>query len=216
MKLDIYSVGVGKPVVYDWGTSGIRKHPVDGALAIFETGCEGDGQADLKSHGGPDKAACCYPLEHYPYWLERLGKRIWAHSFGENLSLKGATEDDICVGDIFECGQLILQVSQPRRPCWKLARLHDRKEIVLWAQDTGKTGWYTRVLQPGVAVAGARLQLSERLFPNWTISRANTLIYSKNPNPAHLRELSEIPALSESWRDTLRRKASETEGVGRE
>ncbi|MFA7481542.1 MAG: MOSC domain-containing protein [Vulcanimicrobiota bacterium] len=205
-ELKIHSLAVGEPVEYDWGTSGICKHPVDGPLQVQKTGIEGDGQADLKHHGGPDKVACCYPLEHYPYWSKRLGRELSAHAFGENFSLEGATEDRVCVGDIYRCGTLLLQVSQPRRPCWKLARFHDQKELTLWAQESGKTGWYVRVLEPGPVESGARLTLAERPYPRWTISLANQVIYAKQPDPGLLEEFSQVEALSESWQENVRKK----------
>lgn len=206
MKLKVHSLAVGEPVIYDWGTSGIRKIPVDGPLSVLKTGIAGDGQADLKNHGGPDKALCCYPSEHYSYWSERLERKLRAHSFGENVSLQGATEDEVCIGDIYECGSLLLQVSQPRRPCWKLARFHDQKELALWVQESGKTGWYARILKPGSIVSGARLALYERPFPEWTLTLANHLIYDKKADPSLLRELSGVDALSQSWRDSLQKK----------
>jgi MOSC domain-containing protein YiiM len=110
----------------------------------------GDFQADQRNHGGPDQALCVYCGVHYAYWSRQLGQELTAGSFGENLTLAGSwTEADVCIGDVFALGEAVVQVTQPRSPCWKIARRWQTPLLSLWMQETGYTGWYMRVLQPG-------------------------------------------------------------------
>ena len=160
-KLDLVSVNVampqylgqhrGKPI-----TSGIAKRPVTtGSLWLDHLNLEGDGQADLESHGGPDKAVYAYPSEHLARWSAELGEELGPTPFGENLSTAGATEDDVCIGDRWLWGDAVLEVCQPRTPCFKLAIHRGRGDIGRLLRRSRRTGWYLRVLQPGrVPVAG--------------------------------------------------------------
>ncbi len=136
--------------------SGIAKEPVTAAdLWLGRINLEGDGQADRRFHGGPDKAVYAYPSEHLAAWSEELGQELGPAPFGENLSTAGGTEDDVCIGDRWYWGDAVLEVCQPRSPCFKLAMHRGRGDIGGRMRETGRTGWYLRVLQPGpVPVAG--------------------------------------------------------------
>lgn len=136
--------------------SGIAKRPVTAAsLWLDHLNLEGDGQADLVDHGGPDKAVYAYPSEHLPKWSAELGEELGPAAFGENLSTAGGTEDDVCIGDRWFWGDAVLEVSQPRTPCFKLAMHRGRGDIGRLFRQSGRTGWYLRVLEPGrVPVAG--------------------------------------------------------------
>ena len=107
-------------------TSGICKQPVTKELFLTKMGFEGDGVADLKHHGGLDKAVCVYSIDHYPYWEEVLGIKMSYAAFGENLSVSNLHEDEVCIGDVFKLGEAIVQVSQPRQPCRTLAARYGR------------------------------------------------------------------------------------------
>ncbi|MGH9265568.1 MAG: MOSC domain-containing protein [Acidimicrobiales bacterium] len=160
-KIELVSVNVsmpkylgqhrGRPV-----TSGIAKQPVTAEyLWLDRLNLEGDAQADLRSHGGPNKAVYAYASEHLPAWSAELGQELGPAAFGENLTTSGATEDDVCIGDRWYWGDAVLEVCQPRRPCFKLAMHRGRGDIGRLLGDTGRTGWYLRVLQPGrVPAAG--------------------------------------------------------------
>jgi MOSC domain-containing protein YiiM len=201
--------GAADPMDKLW-TTGFYKQPVEGAVYASRRNLEGDGQADLENHGGPDKAICCYPLAHYAAWAERLGvAELPTGAFGENFTIAGLTEPNVCVGDTYAVGErLVVQLSQPRQPCWKLARRWRVKTLALEVQQTGRTGWYFRVLTPGRVAAGADLRLVERPFPAWTIARANQIMYAKAPPRDEVLALSEVPLLSESWRTHLARAAA--------
>jgi MOSC domain-containing protein YiiM len=102
--------------------SGFFKDPVSGPVEVTPTGLVGDGQADLKNHGGPDKAINVYPTDHFAVWREELGVEFSAGAVGENFTTEGAFEKDVCIGDVFRVGGIVVQITQPRQPCWKLAR----------------------------------------------------------------------------------------------
>ena len=141
----------GQPI-----TSGIAKRPVTAeTLWLDHLNLEGDGQADLESHGGPDKAVYAYPSEHLSKWSAELGQELGPAAFGENVSTAGGTEDDVCIGDRWFWGDAVLEVCQPRTPCFKLAMHRGRGDMGRLLRKSGRTGWYLRVLQPGrVPVAG--------------------------------------------------------------
>ena len=134
--------------------TGICKQPVTGPLRLGRLGFEHDGVGDLKHHGGEDKAVCVYSLEHYPYWEDVLGIKLPAAAFGENLTVSDLREDDICIGDVFELGTALLQVSQPRQPCRTLAARYGRDDLVKLVADSGRTGFYFRVLKEGIVQKG--------------------------------------------------------------
>ena len=150
----------------EW-TSAIFKQPVQDAVWLGYLGLEGDGVADTKVHGGVDKSVCIYPAEHYPVWRSELNQPALPFAaFGENFTTTGLLEDEVCVGDIFEIGEAVVQVSQPREPCWKPARRWQVKNLAARILETGRTGFYGRTLQPGPVQAGDSLRLQQRAYPN--------------------------------------------------
>lgn len=129
-------------------------------------------------------------------------------AFGENFTVVGQTEADVCIGDTWQVGSdVVLQISQPRQPCWKLARRWRIKTLALQVQQTGRTGWYFRVLQPGPVAAGMSLTLQSRPHPTWSVQRANRVMHAEKADIVAAAELAAIPLLSESWRNTLTRRA---------
>lgn len=143
----------GRPV-----RSGIVKRRVAAAeLALSEVNLDGDRQADLRAHGGPDKAVYSYPTEHYPGWLERDPGTL-----GENVSTAGGDESGVRIGDRWAWGSAVLEVSQPRTPCFKLAMHTGRPEIIAEMLRSGSCGWYLRVLQPGTVPTSGTMALLAR------------------------------------------------------
>lgn len=153
MTMGIVSLNVGKPVTVDYQgkdlSTGIYKQPVEGPLFLSTVNFEGDGQADLVNHGGADKAVCAYPYEHYAYWENTLGKSMPYAAFGENLTMRGLLEDRVCIGDVYRIGDAVVQVSQPRYPCFKLSQKHGVKDMPARVLNTGYSGFYFRVLEEG-------------------------------------------------------------------
>lgn len=205
--------GAADPMERPW-SSGIHKRPVNDPVRLGRVNLEGDGQADLKNHGGPDKAVCVYPAAHYDHWRRDLGIADFTYgAFGENFTVDGLVEGDVAIGDIFRVGTAVVQVSQPRQPCWKLARRWRIKDLALRVQQTGFTGWYFRVLEEGDVERGMPLELLERPYAEWTVARANRIMHEAVSDRAAAAALAACPALSESWRRTLTLRAETGEGA---
>jgi MOSC domain-containing protein YiiM len=162
--------GASDPMDRPW-TTGFYKEPTVGPVLVGRTNLEGDGQADLVNHGGPDKAVLAYSADHYPAWRSELAKPdLPFGAFGENFTVVGQTEADVCIGDRWTVGEVRLEVSQPRLPCWKLARRWRIKDLALRVDRTGRSGWYFRVLAEGQVTTGQSWRLEERPFPDWTVA----------------------------------------------
>jgi MOSC domain-containing protein YiiM len=185
-------------------TSGIFKTPVADPLWLTSTGFSGDGQADLTVHGGPDKAVCVYAAEHYGYWRSATGNESFTFgAFGENLSVEGLDEPRVCIGDVWSVGEAEVEISQPRQPCWKVARKWRRRTLTDEVVSSGYTGWYFRVRREGRVAPGAPLSLLERRHPEWTIAAANRVMHRREGDTAALARLDELSA---SWRRTLEKR----------
>ena len=192
---------------HPWSTD-FFKRPVRGPVRLHQQNLEGDGQADLIHHGGLDKAICVYPSEHWFHWSSILPQQQpIGGEFGENFTLEGLTEADVCIGDVFSVGSAIVQISQPRQPCWKLARRWQIKDLAVQVQQTGFTGWYFRVLQEGVIESTTPLRLTERPYPEWTVTTANRIMHHEQDNLSAAEHLSFCPLLSFSWQQTLRQRS---------
>jgi MOSC domain-containing protein YiiM len=197
------TAGADDPMDRPW-TSGFVKLPVARPVHVGRLGIEGDGQADLKNHGGVDKAVLGYSAEHYPAWRIELDQPDLPHGgFGENLTISGMTEAEICIGDIWEAGDVVLQLSQPRQPCWKLARRWRLQDLSKRVVQTGRSGWYLRVLQEGKIEAGTPMRLTERVHPRWTVAEASRVLYDKHPNASAIAALKSLPELSDGWKSSL-------------
>ncbi|CAH1208954.1 Molybdenum cofactor biosysynthesis protein [Candidatus Nitrotoga sp. BS] len=196
------------PMDQEWST-GFFKEPVSGPIWAGTTNLTGDGQADLRVHGGSDKAINVYPFEHYAFWLDELdNKELSNGAFGENFTVAGILEAKACIGDIFELGGALVQISQPRQPCWKLSRRWRIQDFVARVVRTGRTGWYFRVLREGNIQAGAALVLVDRPYPEWTVAIANNIMLHRKEDYVAAHALAECPALSKSWKATLSRTTS--------
>lgn len=206
----IVSINVGLPAVMlhkgKAVTSGISKLPVYEPVYLDKLNFEGDGQADLQHHGGPEKAVCVYPSEHFPYWEKVHGRAFGPGAFGENLTTRGILESDVCIGDVFRLDEAIVQVTQPRQPCFKLSVKYDWPKLSLLVQQTGFTGYYFRVLKAGNVNPGAALVLQERMPEAVSISYANQLMHVDKQNREGMERLLRNPALSASWRRTFMKR----------
>jgi MOSC domain-containing protein YiiM len=157
-------LAIGQPQEQQYVFSAIGKTPAGGAVQLGKLGLAGDEQADLSVHGGLDKAVYAYPFEHYPFWQQqlraaRLPAVLTAGAFGENLTLQGILETDVWVGDRLQCGEVLLQVTEPRTPCYKFnVRLGFSHAVKVMVQS-GYSGFYLRVLQTGTLQAGAGVTL---------------------------------------------------------
>ncbi len=202
----LVSVNVSRPREIEYRgrviRTGIFKQPVSGRLAVRRLNIEGDGQADLKVHGGRDMAVYAYPVEHYPYWEKALGRSAFPHGqFGENLTVQGLVEDGVRVGDVIRLGTCRLQVSQPRIPCYKLAmRMGQEADFPKRFQDSGRLGFYLRVLEEGEIGAGDTIELLETDEQSATIADFIDVYLHKSGDPESLRHILAARDLGDAWR----------------
>ncbi|HET6286278.1 MAG TPA: MOSC domain-containing protein [Amycolatopsis sp.] len=215
--LEVNEVFVGRPSVL--GTkrdvpvySAIAKSRVEAPfLRLDEINLAGDDQADRTVHGGVDKAVYVYPATHYAAWSEQ-GFPVVAGDFGENASVTGVDEYDVRVGDVWAWGDALVQVSQPRTPCFKLAMKTGRKDVIPAMIDSGRSGWYLRVLRTGEVPTAGRMTLEERDPVNPTIAEVYVASFTnvaqldddrRDAYWALLDRVLAAPALSRQYRDGL-------------
>lgn len=187
------------------GLSAIAKSAVAGAVHAGPLGLEGDMQADLRVHGGPDKALHQYPYEHYAAWQSELGDLAaldQCGAFGENLSSIGMTEQTLCLGDVVRLGSVTLVLTQTRQPCWKLNSRFGRADMARRVQTTGRTGWYWKVQESGSLQAGDAMFLLERPYPEWPLTRVLQALYQRCLERDELQALAALP-LPPSWQKML-------------
>lgn len=215
LTLSILSVNVGRPALLGMrnGTavmSGIRKRPVHEAqLKLDLLNLEGDGQADLVSHGGTDKAVYGYPAVHWPYWNAEHGLSCGAGTFGENLTLDGAVENEVRIGDVYAWGDARLQVSQPRTPCYKLSMHLERDDIAPALVKTARCGWYLRVLESALVPCQEAVLIRvgcDAAAP--TVAETFHSHFSPRTSTEELVRLAACPALAEGWRMGFARRLS--------
>ncbi|WP_437287400.1 MOSC domain-containing protein [Sorangium sp. So ce406] len=202
-------VGKKVPLAPSGHLSAIAKSLVVEPLRLSERGLEGDEQGDMARHGGVEKALHHVPLEHYGWWEQRLGlpaRSLAVGAFGENLSTRGLDESSVCVGDTWALGSAVIQVSQGRQPCWKLNLRFSRADMALLLQESGRSGWYYRVLRPGVVAPQDGLALLHRPQPSWPIARLLRALHRDGLNHAELERMEALPELAPSWRAIARRR----------
>lgn len=176
-------------------------------LWLSLTNLAGDAQADLSVHGGPDKAVYSYPSEHLPLWEADLGESLGAAPFGENLSTTGVTEEDVCIGDRWRWDQAILEVCQPRWPCFKLALHRGRADIQTRMRENGRTGWYLRVIEPGEVTVGHRIEVLERDPARLSVADAHRAMSDRHVVERELTErLAHHHSLASEWRTPLQER----------
>jgi MOSC domain-containing protein YiiM len=200
-------VGAARPVLPFRGhmvSSGIYKDAVDLRLALGPDGFPGDEQADLTVHGGPDKAVCCYPSEHFPHWREAIHPEIGTGAFGENLTLEGLTEHDVHIGDTYTlCDDgAVVQVSQPRGPCVKVAARWRSRTLVRLMGEELRAGFYLRVLQTGTVGPGDTMALTERVS-DVTVAEVLRVTYRDRHDAEAMRAVHAVPELAQQWRAAL-------------
>lgn len=209
MKLLSVNVGMprdviskGKPV-----TTGIFKEPVEGRVRLRTLNLDGDRQADLKVHGGTDKAVYAYPAEHYDYWRRELpGVELPWGMFGENFTVEGLLENEINVGDQFRVGSAELMVTQPRLPCYKLAVKFGRDGIIKRFLESGRTGFYFAVVKEGEAGAGDSIELIGRDANGLTVAGVTRLYLQGNDDLEALQKAINVKALSPGWKAHFERQ----------
>jgi MOSC domain-containing protein YiiM len=191
------SVQVGRvaPLGPDGVMSGFVKQPVQGPVEVGLLGLAGDEQADLEVHGGPDKAVYACPFGNYAAWraaFPQYEALLVPGGLGENLTIDGVAEGEVCIGDHVGIGTAVLQVSQPRQPCFKFALRFNDLTMPRAMVKNGMSGWYYRVLKPGSLSAGNEVRLIERPYEQWSIERTNRLIIQRRGTSAEKAEFSRL------------------------
>lgn len=207
--MHLVSINIGLPrnityggkVVYTDGTKGLVTEAM-----LRTTNFDGDGQADLNLHGGPDRAVCVYSFDHYTFWEEWSGTKLAPGAFSENLTISGVRETDICIGDTFKCGEALVQVSQPRLPCTKLAGKHGRQDLPDAIRAKLYTGFYLRVLEGGSVRVG---DLFEKITAGplaVSVLFAAQVMLKQRSDLQDLQRVLAVSELSQGWRETLSKR----------
>jgi MOSC domain-containing protein YiiM len=193
--------------------SGFVKPARHGPVGVRLLGLEGDAQADLRVHGGPEKAVYAYAAAHYPAWRAEFPEHaalLDSGGLGENLSIAALDEAMLCVGDVHAIGTALLQVCQPRQPCFKFALRFSDSRLPRAMVRSGRSGWYYRVLEPGAIRAGDTVVLRQRLNPDFSFARLVEIVYRNTATAAELARLADMPGLAGKWRERARRALGET------
>ncbi len=203
--MHVVSVNVGRPRPVPWRgrttLSAIFKEPVAGRVAVRRLNLDGDKQADLTVHGGPDKAVYAYPSEHYPWWREQLpdAELPWA-AFGENLTTAGLVETEVRIGDEYRAGTARLVVTQPRLPCSKLGIRFGDQRMVKRFRESGRPGIYFAVADEGDIAAGDPIELIRADETGLMVADLFRLILDDRGDVDQLRRALRVPALPAVWR----------------
>lgn len=211
MTLISINVGLPREIIHRGQaiTTGIFKAPVAGAVWLGHLNLVGDGQADLRVHGGADKAVYLYPLEHYAFWAGELGRHDFPYGqFGENFTTMGLLEDEVSIGDVFRIGVARVQLTQPRSPCFKLGiRMNDEKFPARFAA-ANHTGFYLRVLEEGMVAAGDAITRIEPAAGSMTVREVFHLRHVGGTR-AEYERAARLPGLASSWRATFDKRLVE-------
>lgn len=191
-------------------STGIFKEPLVGRVMLRRLNLDGDGQADLVNHGGPDRAAYAYTTENYDYWRQELGRDDFRFGqFGENFTIEGATEDDIRIGDVLRVGDALVEVSQPRPPCFKLGIKMGMPTFPKLFLQSGRVGFYMRVLEEGKVGAGDTFERVAQDPEAMTVREMSHLLFFDAKNLEGARRALRIRALSPGWRSAFEERLAE-------
>ena len=195
-------------------SSAIFKVAQNGEIFANELGFMGDNVADTKHHGGPEKAIFANSFANYAEWESFLGLKNMAYgAMGENLCIDGLDESSVCVGDIHKIGSLVLQVSQPRKPCFKLSKRWGNENMATHIFETGLTGWYYRVITPGSCKAGDVIEVIENGPVHMSILEINRLFYAPSENLELLEKFNTLTTITNGWHDDVKRRLNNTYSI---
>jgi ferredoxin-NADP reductase/MOSC domain-containing protein YiiM len=214
----LLSVNVGLPRDVSWQgrtvRTGIWKRATDGPRTARRLNIDGDGQGDLAGHGGEQRAVFVYQIESYEYWRQQLGRDDFEFGqFGENFTVRGLADDEVCIGDRYEIGEALFEVTQPRVTCFRVGiRMNDaRMPALLVARH--RPGFYFRVLREGAIAAGDAIVRVARGPQAMTVAEIDGLLYLPGHSVAQVRRALAIPALSPGWQASFREMASQPDGA---
>ncbi|MFD2101743.1 MOSC domain-containing protein [Flagellimonas iocasae] len=204
----VISTNIGQPTSIIWNgketTTGIFKHPIEEPLLLETESVAKDTIADRKVHGGIFKACYLFSSDHYPYWKEKYPNLDWNWGmFGENLTIEGLNEAQLKIGSIYKLGSALVQITQPREPCFKLGIRFGSQEILKEFIDHGFPGTYIRILEVGKVATGDRMELVEESKSPLTTQEFYQLLFSKEKNREHLKLAIANDALPPGKRERL-------------
>jgi MOSC domain-containing protein YiiM len=212
----LLSVNVGLPREVSWRgktvLTSIWKRPVEGRVGVKLLNVDGDRQSDLEVHGGVDKAVYAYPSEHYPFWRSVAPEmdRGWG-ALGENLTTEGLLEDDVRSGDLLGIGTVVLRVTEPRMPCFKLGIRFGRDDVLKRMLESAFTGFYLAVEREGELSAGDGIEIVSRAEDSLTMRELSSLFATDRGNVERLRRAAGLTSLPESLREYFRKRLEEAE-----
>jgi len=209
--MELLSINISQPKAINYQgksiSTGIFKKPVIGTVKLTILNLEGDGQADLRVHGGVNKAIYVYPFEHYEFWGKELNRDDLSYGqFGENFTVLGALEDQIHMGDIFRIGNALLEVTQPRTPCYKLGV---KMQLVTFPRSfskSGRLGFYMKVLEEGEVKAKESFELIHANNKGLTIRDLWHLVFFEPENTEDAICALKLPSLGPEWRQPLQQR----------
>ncbi|ARR51277.1 MOSC domain-containing protein [Photobacterium damselae subsp. damselae] len=212
-KNNVIGVYCGSVSDMDGIETAMFKQSVSGRIYLSETGLEGDSCASTKHHGGTERALHQYPVEHYAFWQQQYGvdKEWCAPGMGENISSQGMTEENVCIGDRYQWGEAIIEVSQPRSPCYKLNTRWNVAEFSVQMQKLSRCGWLYRVVKPGPVSVSEPLILLSRPENALTIKQVCDIYFGDPLNRLGLEALQQQTALSHNWQTTITRRLESNE-----
>src|SRR4051795_3404015 len=204
----LVSVNVGLPRDVEWRGrtvhTGIWKEPVDGRCFVGRTNVAGDGQGDLAGHGGEQRAVYVYQLDSYRYWGEQLGRGDFVHGqFGENFTVEGLGDHEVCIGDRYRIGSAVFEVTQPRVTCYRVGIRMDDPRIPALLVSHHRPGFYFRVLQEGEVQAGDEIRRRAQGPEQMTVAELDELLYLPGHPRQQLLRALRIPALSPGWQTSF-------------
>ncbi|MDE1996648.1 MAG: MOSC domain-containing protein, partial [Rhizobiaceae bacterium] len=203
VRLLSVNVGLPRDIVWQGKTvnTAIWKAPVDGARMVRRLNIDGDGQADRAGHGGERRAVFVYQTESYKYWEKYLGRSDFVYGqFGENFTVDGLADADVCIGDRYRVGGAVFEVTQPRVTCYRLGIRMDVPEMAALVVKHGRPGFYFRVIQEGEVQAGDEVVQVASGPEGMTVAEINALLYKPGHPRDQLERALRIPALSSGWR----------------
>jgi MOSC domain-containing protein YiiM len=205
-KVEIHKLAIGGIQTYNWKNtitdSAIGKHEVNEAY-LTVNGFDGDTVAATEFHGGPDRAVCLYPLEHYSVWEAEFGVKIKTPGFGENISLFGMTEEEVYIGDTYQFGDAVIQITQGRIPCSKISKFNQIDGLLKRVVETGFTGYFFRVLQEGKVERNSKLKLLTRSEHAISVLYTNQIYFHDRSNKQAIEKILKVDELASVWRKLL-------------
>lgn len=214
MKIELKNFSIGSPKQMQYGDhkeiiTGICKETVEEAFLTTE-GFRGDGVADLRFHGGADRAVCVYPYEHYLQWEEEFGEPLPPSTFGENVTVSNMLEADVHIGDIFRLGDAVIQVTQSRIPCSTITKRTNLPFLLKRMIETGYTGYLCRVLEEGIVRRDSKITLLECHPAQVSVLFTNQVYFHNSKDPKGAKKILNVPELAQKWRESLEKRVNKS------